>query len=87
VGRFYLGIQEIPIDRIVGSVDRSADLGRDFRPRRGLSHSRLASLRSASLPVSLARFLFLDPRATEFYVDWGEGRQRRRGHPARRGRP
>jgi hypothetical protein len=31
----------------VGSVDRSADFGRDFRPRRGLSRSRLASLRSA----------------------------------------
>jgi hypothetical protein len=32
VGRSYLGIREIPVDRIVGSVDRSADFGRDFRP-------------------------------------------------------
>ena len=46
-GRSYLGVQEIPVDRIVGSVDRSADFSRDFRPRRGLSRSRLASLRSA----------------------------------------
>ena len=46
-GRSYLGVQEIPVDRIVGSVNRSADFGRDFRPRRGLSRSRLASLRSA----------------------------------------
>jgi hypothetical protein len=46
-GRSYLGVQEIPVDRIVGSVDRSADFGRDFRPRRGLSRGRLASLRSA----------------------------------------
>jgi len=45
--RRYLGIQEIPIDRIVGSVDRSADFDRDFSPRRGLSRSRLANLRSA----------------------------------------
>jgi hypothetical protein len=45
--RSYLGIREIPIERIVGSVDRSADFGRDFSPRRGLSRSRLASLRSA----------------------------------------
>jgi hypothetical protein len=45
--RSYLGLQEIPIDRIVGSVDRSADFRRDFRPRRGLSGSRLASLRAA----------------------------------------
>jgi hypothetical protein len=43
----YLGVQEIPIERIVGSVDRSADFDRDFRPRRGLSRGRLASLRSA----------------------------------------
>ena len=31
-GQSYLGIQEIPVDRIVRSVDRSADFGRDFRP-------------------------------------------------------
>jgi hypothetical protein len=46
-GQTYLGVQEIPIERIVGSVDRSADFDRGFRPRRGLSRSRLASLRSA----------------------------------------
>jgi hypothetical protein len=46
-GQAYLGIQEIPVDRIVGSVDRSDDFGRDFRPRRRLSRSRLARLRAA----------------------------------------
>jgi hypothetical protein len=46
-GRSYLGIREIPIERIVGSVDRSADFDRDFRPQRSLSRSRLASLRAA----------------------------------------
>jgi len=45
--RTYLGLQEIPIDRIVGSVDRSADFRRDFRPQRRLSRSRLANLRAA----------------------------------------
>jgi hypothetical protein len=45
--RTYLGLQEIPIDRIVGSVDRSADFRRDFRPQRRLSRSRLANLRGA----------------------------------------
>jgi hypothetical protein len=45
--RSYLGLQEIPIDRIVGSVDRSADFRRDFRPQRRLSRSRLAGLRAA----------------------------------------
>jgi hypothetical protein len=46
--RSYLGLQEIAIDRIVGSVDRSADFRRDFRPQRRLSRSRLANLREAS---------------------------------------
>ena len=45
--RSYLGLKAIPIERIVGSVDRSGDFGRDFRPRRRLSRSRLASLRTA----------------------------------------
>jgi len=46
-GRSYLGIRAIPVERILGSVDRSADFDRDFRPRRGLSRSRLATLRTA----------------------------------------
>ena len=46
-GRSYLGIREIPVERIVGSVDRSMDFDRDFRPRRRLSRSRLAGLRAA----------------------------------------
>jgi hypothetical protein len=45
--RSYLGIREIPVERIVGSVDRSVDFDRDFSPRRRLSRDRLASLRSA----------------------------------------
>jgi hypothetical protein len=45
--RTYLGLQEIAVDRIVGSVDRSADFRRDFKPQRRLSRSRLASLREA----------------------------------------
>jgi hypothetical protein len=45
--RTYLGLREIPIDRIVGSVDRSADFRRDFKPQRRLSRGRLASLRDA----------------------------------------
>jgi hypothetical protein len=45
--RSHLGLQEIAIDRIVGSVDRSADFRRDFRPQRRLSRSRLANLRAA----------------------------------------
>jgi hypothetical protein len=47
VNRSYTGIQPIPIDRIVGSVGRSHDFGRDFRLPPWVSRSRLASLRSA----------------------------------------
>jgi hypothetical protein len=46
-GRSYLGVQEIPVECIVGSVDRSEDFDRSFRPRRRLSRARLASLREA----------------------------------------
>src|SRR5438067_2978173 len=45
VGQSYGGIREIPVERIVGSVDRSADFDRDFKT--GRSRSRLAALRGA----------------------------------------
>jgi hypothetical protein len=46
-GQSYLGVREIPVERIVGSLDRSADFARDFRPRRSASRRRLAGLRAA----------------------------------------
>ena len=49
--RAHRGIQEIPVDRIVGSVDRVDDFDRDFHARRALSRARLASLRTADGPV------------------------------------
>jgi hypothetical protein len=47
IGQSYLGVRPIPVERIVGSLDRNADFDRDFRPRRGLSRGRMASLRAA----------------------------------------
>ena len=47
VGQSYLGVREIPVERIIGSLDRTADFDRSFRPRRGFSRGRLASLRGA----------------------------------------
>jgi hypothetical protein len=47
VGQSYVGIREIPVAAIVGSLDRTSDFSRDFRPRRGPSRDRLAGLRSA----------------------------------------
>ena len=45
--RSYLGVHEIPVKQIIGSVDRSKDLNRDFNPRHGLSARRLENLRTA----------------------------------------
>lgn len=46
-GQAYVGLQEIPLRRIVGSVDRVEDFDRDFQPRRSLSRRRLDGLRAA----------------------------------------
>ena len=34
LGQSYAGMRTIPVDRIVGSVDRSVDFDRYFKPRR-----------------------------------------------------
>ena len=47
VGQSYLGVRAIPVERIVGSLDRSSDFDRGFRPRQAASRARLASLRRA----------------------------------------
>jgi hypothetical protein len=46
-GQSYAGVRPIEVARIVGSLDRTSDFDRDFRPRRRLSAQRLASLREA----------------------------------------
>ncbi|HWT91365.1 MAG TPA: hypothetical protein VN238_00070 [Solirubrobacteraceae bacterium] len=47
-GQSYGGIREIPVEKIVGSVDRAADFGPGFTPRRGgVSRARLTRLRAA----------------------------------------
>jgi hypothetical protein len=48
VGQSHLGVRAIPVDRIVGSLDRNADFDRSFRPRRRFSRGRLAGLRRAA---------------------------------------
>jgi hypothetical protein len=67
--RSYLGIREIPIERIVGSVDRSGDFDRDFKPRRGLSRSRLASLRSAFRERSMPAIAVFEVGGAYFVED------------------
>jgi hypothetical protein len=47
LGEHYVGLREIPIDKIVGSVDRSIDFDRFFRTRRRDLQRRLDALRTA----------------------------------------
>jgi hypothetical protein len=47
LGEHYVGLREIPVDRIVGSVDRSVDFDRFFRTRRRDLRRRIDSLREA----------------------------------------
>jgi len=46
-GQSYAGIRPIPIERIIGTVDRDHDFDREFRLRRGHIGQRLASVRRA----------------------------------------
>ena len=46
-GQSYGGVRTIPVDRIIGSVDRSVDFDRHFRPRRRGLLTRLAGLAEA----------------------------------------
>jgi len=46
-GQSYGGVRPIPIERIIGTVDRNQDFDREFRPRRGHIDRRLASVRGA----------------------------------------
>src|SRR6266498_1846443 len=47
VDQSYVGVRPIPVDRILGSLDRTVDFDRDFRPRSSHLESRLRSLREA----------------------------------------
>lgn len=47
VDQTYGGVHPIPVTRIIGSLDRSADFDRDFRPHLRSSRDRLAGLRAA----------------------------------------
>jgi hypothetical protein len=47
VSQTYEGVRPIEVARVVGSLDRTEDFDREFRPRREVSESRMASLRAA----------------------------------------
>jgi hypothetical protein len=46
-GQHYIGVRPIRVDRIIGSLDRSADFDRLFRPRHLTLRTRLRALRQA----------------------------------------
>ncbi len=47
LGESYLGVREIPVDQIVGTVDRSVDFDQFFRPRRRELRRRLDAMADA----------------------------------------
>jgi hypothetical protein len=47
IGEHYVGLQEIPVERIVGSVNRSVDFDRFFRTSKRHLRKRLDALRDA----------------------------------------
>jgi hypothetical protein len=47
VGEVYLGLQVIPVDSVVGSVDRTRDFDRRFRPTSGRSRERWEQVAAA----------------------------------------
>ena len=67
--RAYRGIQEIPIERIVGSVDRSDDFDRDFRPLRAPSRDRLDQLRRAAADGGLPAIVVFEVGGAYFVED------------------
>lgn len=46
-GHSYVGLRSIPIDKIIGSVDRACEFDRDFRPQRRDSEARMRALQAA----------------------------------------
>jgi hypothetical protein len=46
-GRTYLGLRQVPVDRVIGTMDRSGAFDADFRPLLPASQARLDSLARA----------------------------------------
>ena len=42
-GHGYVGVRSIPLDKIIGSVDRASELHRDFHPHRRDSETLVTS--------------------------------------------
>ena len=67
--RSYRGIQQIPLDRIVGSVDRSGEFDRSFRVRSALSRHRLDALRTAAADIMLPPIVVFEIGGAYFVED------------------
>src|SRR6476660_7962477 len=46
-GHGYAGFRSIPLDKIIGSVDRASEFHRDFHPQRRDSEARMRKLEAA----------------------------------------
>lgn len=68
-GAHYLGIREIPLDRIVGSVARNAGFDRRFRPLRHDASARLRSLEEAFPDADFPPIAVYEVGGSYFVVD------------------
>jgi hypothetical protein len=92
-GQSYVGVRPIPIERIIGTVDRNQDFDREFRPRRGHIGQRLASVRGTFPAGDFPPISVFEIGGSYFVSDGhktrggrsadGDGIDRRRGDPAR----
>jgi hypothetical protein len=69
LGESYVGLREIPIDRIVGSLDRSVDFDRLFRTRRRDLRRRLDALQVAFADRPLPPITVYEAGGLYFVVD------------------
>jgi hypothetical protein len=69
LGESYVGLREIPIDRIVGSLDRSVDFDRLFRTRRRDLRRRLDALEVAFADRPLPPITVYEAGGLYFVVD------------------
>lgn len=69
LGESFVGMQAIPIDRIVGSVDRSVDFDQLFRPRRKELRRRLDTVRSLFADRPMPPISVIEAGGLYFIID------------------
>jgi hypothetical protein len=69
LGQHYSGFQTVRVDKIVGSVDRTVDFDRFFRPRNRQLRERLAALRVAFAGREMPAISVYEAGGVYFVID------------------